>query len=355
MYRWLMVGLLAWLIGFVALPATAAKPPKRAKAKPKTAAWLPKRPKPFTFVTDKAGLLSPKEEQLLDSSLRRYADTYGPQLVVVTVPSLGGRKVADYARALGTAWGVGQRHKNNGVVVLVAARERSVSIQAGNGLRKVITPSLTASIISDIIGPCFRTQKYFDGLRGTINELVRATAPAEAGPAVYEFIPDPNRWVLAVDSTSQQAARKNKASDETLGFVMAIIVVIAAPILLILLVWAIWHRIRNPEVYAARAAARSDVLYRSAMGSSDGGASSAFDSGSASSSHSHHHHHHHQHDHDSSRHSSGSHRSSSHRSSSSGHSGSSSSSSSSSSYDDSSSDNTGGGGFDDRNDNSGTW
>lgn len=353
MYRWLIAGLLTWMVGFVALPATATKRHKRHK--PKAAASpLPKRPKPFTFVTDQAGLLSPKEEQLLDSSLRRYADTYGPQLVVVTVPNLGGRKVADYARALGTAWGVGQRHKNNGVVLLVAARERSVSIQAGSGLRKVITPAVTGVVINDVIGPCFRVQHYFNGLRGALNELIRATAPAEAGAAVHEFIPDPNRWVMAVDSTSQKAAAAAATEDNGFKYalVLMILLTVGLPALGIWLLVRFIGWLRNPNTWKPRppAPAADPASYSAGAG----GSSSYWSSSSqpSSSSHTHHHHHHHDHDHGSgSRRSSHSHRSSSPPRSSS----SSGSSSGGSSYDDSSSDNTGGGGFDDRNDNSGTW
>ena len=102
-------------------------------------AGLPPRPTPFKFVNDQANLMAPADAKKLDSGLRRYADNTGTQIVVVTVPSLGGRDVADYGRALGTAWGVGQRDKNNGVVVLVGAQERKVSIQPGSGLRDVIT------------------------------------------------------------------------------------------------------------------------------------------------------------------------------------------------------------------------
>ena len=64
---------------------------------------VPPRPKPFHFVNDEASLMAPADAKKLESGLRRYADNNGTQVVVVTVPSLGGRDVADYARAIGTA------------------------------------------------------------------------------------------------------------------------------------------------------------------------------------------------------------------------------------------------------------
>ena len=114
------------------------------------AAGLPPRPTPFKFVNDQARLLAPADAKKLDSGLRRYADNTGTQIVVVTVPSLGGRPVADYARALGTAWGVGQRDKNNGIVLLLSVQEHQVSIQPGSGLASTITPEVISRAIGEM-------------------------------------------------------------------------------------------------------------------------------------------------------------------------------------------------------------
>ncbi|MBW3128027.1 TPM domain-containing protein [Hymenobacter profundi] len=141
---------------------------------------LPARPNPFTFVTDKAQLLSETDAKKLESGLRSYADNNGTQVVVVTVPTLDGRTVADYARALGTAWGVGQRNQNNGVVVLIAAQEHQVSIQAGSGLRSQVTPALTDRIISQEMAPQFKQGRYFAGLRAGLNTLLQAANPGSA-------------------------------------------------------------------------------------------------------------------------------------------------------------------------------
>ena len=140
---------------------------------------LPARPTPFRFINDQAQLMAPADAKKLESGLRRYADNTGTQVVVVTVPSLGGRDVADYGRALGTAWGVGQRDKNNGIVVLVGAQERKVTIQAGSGLRDVITPAVTSRIIGEMT-PGFKQGNYFVGLRTGLNTLMATANPSSA-------------------------------------------------------------------------------------------------------------------------------------------------------------------------------
>ena len=142
-------------------------------------AGLPPRPTPFKFVNDQANLMAPADAKKLDSGLRRYADNTGTQIVVVTVPSLGGRAVADYARALGSAWGVGQRDKNNGIVVLLGAQERKLSIQPGSGLAGVITPEVTGRVISQMT-PGFKQNNYFAGFRVGLNTLMATANPASA-------------------------------------------------------------------------------------------------------------------------------------------------------------------------------
>ena len=143
---------------------------------------LPPRPTPFQFVNDQAQLMAPADAKKLNNGLRRYADNTGTQVVVVTVPSLGGRDVADYGRALGTAWGVGQRNKNNGVVVLLSAQEHKVTIQPGSGLQSVITPEVTSRVINEMT-PSFKQNNYFAGLRQGLNTLMATANPGSAKDA----------------------------------------------------------------------------------------------------------------------------------------------------------------------------
>ena len=162
---------------FLAFVFFAALPPRSAAAQAGDATGLPPRPAPFRFVNDQAQLLAPADAKKLEGGLRRYADNTGTQVVVVTVPSLGGRTVADYGRALGTAWGVGQRDKNNGLVVLLSAREHQVTIQPGSGLKSTITPAIISLAIGDMT-PGFKQGNYFGGLRKGLNTLMLAANPS---------------------------------------------------------------------------------------------------------------------------------------------------------------------------------
>ncbi len=162
------------LLAFLFIVAPLARP---VAAQTGVADGLPARPVPFRCINDQAQLLAPADAKKLESGLRRYADNTGTQVVVVTVPSLGGRPVADYGRALGTAWGVGQRDKNNGIVVLLSAQEHQVTIQPGSGLASVITPAVTSRVIGEMT-PGFKQGNYFAGLRKGLNTLMLTANPS---------------------------------------------------------------------------------------------------------------------------------------------------------------------------------
>ncbi|WP_051167035.1 TPM domain-containing protein [Hymenobacter norwichensis] len=170
---------------------------------------LPTRPSPFRFVTDEAQLLTEANAKTLESGLRSYADETGTQIVVVTVPSLGGRSVADYGRALGEAWGIGQRDKNNGIVLLLSGQERKVTIQAGSGLQSVITPELTARVINQQMTPSFKKGNYFGGLRKGLNTLMLAANPSSD--------PRKNQATATSDATASADAAPATAANPELG------------------------------------------------------------------------------------------------------------------------------------------
>ena len=163
---------------------------------------IPTRPVPFTFVTDQAKLLQPADAKKLDSGLRKYADETGTQVVVVTVPTLGGTSAADYARQIGTSWGVGQRDKNNGIVVLLSGKEHQMSIEAGAGLRSAITPELTQRVIGEMT-PAFKQNNYFAGLRKGLNTLMLAANPSS----------DPRKKNSAATTTNSAATPAAPASN----------------------------------------------------------------------------------------------------------------------------------------------
>ncbi len=141
------------------------------------------------WVTDRAGLLSAAERQTLAERLRAYAETTSTQIVVVTLPDLGGADIGLYATELGQRWGVGQQGKDNGVVVLVSRDDRKVFIATGFGLEGAIPDAVASRIIRNVITPNFRQGRYYAGLTGAVDALIEAARgeyTAESPPASYE-------------------------------------------------------------------------------------------------------------------------------------------------------------------------
>ena len=90
-------------------------------------------PKSNALVTDFTNTVSPGDVQLLENKLVAFDDSTSTQIVVVIIKSVGEYDINDYGQKLGRAWGIGQKGKNNGIVVLVALDDHKVSIQTGYG------------------------------------------------------------------------------------------------------------------------------------------------------------------------------------------------------------------------------
>ena len=120
-------------------------------------------------VYDYANILSEGEEKTLDTKLIRYADTTSTQIVIATIESLEGEYISLYATKWAHEWGIGgSEEEDNGVFILLAEKERRISIATGYGVEEYLTDYLSKEIIDRIITPEFRAGSYYQGLdKGT--------------------------------------------------------------------------------------------------------------------------------------------------------------------------------------------
>jgi uncharacterized protein len=137
---------------------------------------IPERPVPPRLVNDFAGLLRPQEAAYLERKLVAFNDSTSTQIAIVVLRSLDGYAISDYAQRLGEKWGIGQRGKDNGLLILIKPKtgtERGeVFIAQGYGLEGAI-PDLTADdIVENEILPAFRSNEYFDGLDRATSTLM---------------------------------------------------------------------------------------------------------------------------------------------------------------------------------------
>lgn len=133
-------------------------------------------PRPDGPVLDQGNLLAGGEERALVRKLTAYEDTSSTAIVVVTLTSLDGAPVDDYAISLGREWGVGQEDKDNGVVVLISKNDREMFIATGYGVEGALPDAVANRIVERVMTPAFRTGDFYAGIDRGTDAIIQATA-----------------------------------------------------------------------------------------------------------------------------------------------------------------------------------
>ena len=137
---------------------------------------IPEKPDPPRLVNDYSGILSSGEVSTLEQKLRHFNDSTSTQIVVVIIDDLQGYDVTDFADRLGEKWGVGQKGKDNGIVILVKPKigtgTGKVRISVGYGLESVIPDATARRIVDNEMIPYFKKNQYFQGIDAAITILM---------------------------------------------------------------------------------------------------------------------------------------------------------------------------------------
>lgn len=123
-------------------------------------------------IVDQANLLPAAARSALEAKLADLEAKSGIQLVVATVSSLGGQEIEPYANGLFRAWKLGEKTRNNGVLLLVAPNERRVRIEVGYGLEGTLTDALSKVIITNAMAPRFKANDYVGGITRGVDDIV---------------------------------------------------------------------------------------------------------------------------------------------------------------------------------------
>ncbi|MBN9071624.1 MAG: YgcG family protein [Rhizobiales bacterium] len=151
-----------WTLAFVVLLAVLASPIGFA-------AELP----PLTGrVVDNAGMIDAATEAAIVAKLEAYEKKTSIQIVVATIPSLGGEAIEPYANRLFRAWKLGQAGDDNGVLLLVAKDDRKMRIEVGYGLEGTLTDLHSKLIIENRMVPAFRAGDFAGGISGAVDDII---------------------------------------------------------------------------------------------------------------------------------------------------------------------------------------
>ncbi len=137
---------------------------------------LPELPSPPKLVVDFTGTLTADQKDALERKLVAYDDSTSNQVAVVIVATTGDYDIAEFSFALGRKWGIGNKEKNNGVLLLIAKDDRKVFIAPGYGLEGAI-PDITAKqIVENIIVPNFKGSDFYGGIDQGTDAIISAAA-----------------------------------------------------------------------------------------------------------------------------------------------------------------------------------
>jgi uncharacterized protein len=140
---------------------------------------IPERPSPPRLVNDFANILSSEEIFSLERKLVDFNRQTSTQIAIVIVNDLHGYDRADFTIRLAEKWGVGQKGKDNGIVLMVKPKTPSSGGQAfiatGYGLESVVPDATAERIINNEMIPEFKTNNYYAGLNSATDVLISLT------------------------------------------------------------------------------------------------------------------------------------------------------------------------------------
>jgi uncharacterized protein len=147
--------------------------------------WLPRPlqardvPPFLARVQDEGGLLSPALRQRLDGLLLAYQQQTGHQLAVLTLPSLEGEPVEDFTIRVMEAWKLGDRQRDDGVLLFVSVADRQLRIEVGHGLEGDLTDVAASRILDEVMRPAFRRGEMESGIVAGVRAILAATGAPE--------------------------------------------------------------------------------------------------------------------------------------------------------------------------------
>jgi len=127
-------------------------------------------------VHDEASVLSQETIQQLEAQLKLHEDSTSNQIAILIIPSLDGESIEDYALRVAEKWKLGQKEKDNGVLLLIAIDDRKMRIEVGYGLEGVLPDAICSQIIRNEMAPNFRRGDYNAGVLAAVNAIVQTIA-----------------------------------------------------------------------------------------------------------------------------------------------------------------------------------
>ena len=135
-------------------------------------------PKPKGLVNDFANVIPPAYKQKIADVAGALLQKTGIPVVVVTMPDIGGAEYNDYANRLYSAWGIGKKGEDKGVLIFVAVKERKMRIETGYGVEGILPDGLVGEIRDRYMTPYLKQNKFGEGLLSGALAVAQVVAKA---------------------------------------------------------------------------------------------------------------------------------------------------------------------------------
>ncbi|MBM1105899.1 TPM domain-containing protein [Aurantibacter crassamenti] len=125
---------------------------------------IPEKPSEQTSVYDYVNLLPDQQKNALEQKLIRYSDSTSTQIVIAIIKSTEGEEINYLGANWLTEWGIGQKGKDNGILIILARDDRKIGINTGYGVEGSLTDAMSRRIIQNVVIPHFKQNNYYGGL-----------------------------------------------------------------------------------------------------------------------------------------------------------------------------------------------
>jgi uncharacterized protein len=134
---------------------------------------FPTQPYPPKLVNDFANILRADEKNALEAKLRAYNDSTSTQIAIVIMQNVGDYDERDYAEKLAEKWGIGQKGKDNGILIFVDISDHKMSIETGYGMEGVLPDALCKRIIDNYMKPEFKAGNFYKGFDDATTIIIK--------------------------------------------------------------------------------------------------------------------------------------------------------------------------------------
>jgi uncharacterized protein len=148
---------------------------------------------PRDYVVDLAGVIKSDVKNRLNASLQELEQKTTSQVLVLTIQSLDGQSIEEFAFNIKEKWKLGQKRKDNGVLIVVSLKDRKYRVEVGYGLESVLPDSLVGSIGREYLAPYFRQGDYSTGIYAGTVAVIRTIATREGVRVTDGILPTGTR------------------------------------------------------------------------------------------------------------------------------------------------------------------